>query len=425
MKTKKNFGILFIPLFLFIYSCEQEIVNFNGENELIENEYFINLDQAKLIAKGEFSNGVQTRNIQKSIKAISKLSYSSKNTEMYLFNYEGGGWMIVSADKRVGEVLAYSDTGSFQLDENKPDGLIDWLQDYSNTVSYVRNKGLTMDEVRELTVEVSTRASNSRNIELGKKGKIAQAGYQGGYYNCQYEDEILPRTIYKTPQLMNTKWGQGKPYNNNVPVSCTFDRAPAGCVAIAMAQIMTYNKKPTRFNWSLLYQKRTIDGYSSVDESSRTEVAKLVAEIGRNVSMEYDCGGSGANISNALASFKNNYGYSSAKIIQPIRNSDHIYKIWDNVADDHPVYMRGTDRNGEGHAWVVDGMEIHNYRRCYLHRDDSGDRLLITSGFYVEYYYSINWGWNGDYDGLYSYNSLKPQNSTGFIYDNMAIIDLK
>ena len=49
------------------------------------------------------------------------------NPSYYIFNYVGGGFAIISADRRIEPVLAYSPTSSFNVTGNLPPGLTNWL----------------------------------------------------------------------------------------------------------------------------------------------------------------------------------------------------------------------------------------------------------------------------------------------------------
>lgn len=51
-------------------------------------------------------------------------------------------------------------------------------------------------------------------------------------------------TVAVTP-LLTTTWNQGTPYNNLCPEYTTGKKCATGCVATAMAQVMSYHQWPT------------------------------------------------------------------------------------------------------------------------------------------------------------------------------------
>ena len=60
----------------------------------------------------------------------------------YIFNREGGGFVIVAGDDACKPVLAYSYDHPFVTDDTMPEGLSDWLSDFEEQVSLVRAEGV-------------------------------------------------------------------------------------------------------------------------------------------------------------------------------------------------------------------------------------------------------------------------------------------
>ncbi|WP_373816508.1 C10 family peptidase, partial [Porphyromonas loveana] len=68
--------------------------------------------------------------------------------------------------------------------------------------------------------------------------------------------EINQAVILEKEVLLNVKWGQRAPFNLHAEVMNNGERAPAGCVAIAVGQITTYHKYPKvlegkTLNWNI------------------------------------------------------------------------------------------------------------------------------------------------------------------------------
>lgn len=154
---------------------------------------------------------------------------------------------------------------------------------------------------------------------------------------------------YKSPAqgivgpLINTKWDQENNYNALCP-----NKSVAGCVAIAMAQIMKYNKWPQTYDWN-----KMPDNYATL--ASQT----LIADIGRAVNMDYGTNESGATMNNTVNGFKS-MGYSVTK---KDHDTDDVLK---EVFYGHrPVYMTGDRKNfigftWKGHAWVCEGVDYYS-----------------------------------------------------------------
>lgn len=122
---------------------------------------------------------------------------------MYLFAIDGGGFVLTSADDRVQPVLAYSPSGQWpSADSQLPASLRWWLDQYDAQI-----RAATGDET------LST-----------------HPGWRGSAPKAVYDNTVGP--------LMTTTWDQSPYYNDLCPQGTL-----AGCVAVAMGQVMRY------WNW--------------------------------------------------------------------------------------------------------------------------------------------------------------------------------
>lgn len=61
----------------------------------------------------------------------------------YIFNYEGGGFAIISGDRRVMPILAFSDQSEFRTDaESYPSAIVAWLEGAHLEVQEARQKNI-------------------------------------------------------------------------------------------------------------------------------------------------------------------------------------------------------------------------------------------------------------------------------------------
>ncbi|MDT0677295.1 Spi family protease inhibitor [Autumnicola musiva] len=95
-------------------------------------EHFIDLEHAKEISKNFYkSDGKKSSNfINKKIEEHLVVNPDGKNPTSYIMNYEGGGFIIVSADDRTIPILAYSEKNKFPFNRNDtlPANLLNWLE---------------------------------------------------------------------------------------------------------------------------------------------------------------------------------------------------------------------------------------------------------------------------------------------------------
>ncbi|MBI9055998.1 MAG: C10 family peptidase [Bacteroidales bacterium] len=367
--------VLLIFILIDITSCEK----LDFSNEILANNEIVNIDDAKIIAEIiTFPNNYYLKNgkEKKEIKEI-KVIKNKEEPYFYIMNYKDGkGFIVLSADKRCMPILAFSHEGSFNI-ENITGGLADWIEE---SKFYVK----------------SMKADTSKKIFFNKKLWDGITGITappvGDDPVPNPEDPPAPITTTKGP-LLSTIWCQGCGFNDQCPynVNGPCYRARAGCITIAMAQIMNYHEYPTYYDWDAMPD----GGYSD-------ELAAFIREIGDAIDINW---GSSSGLQPDVeeervpSTLKNTFGYSQyLKFIDYNGNHD---KVINELNHYRPVYMRGGWKDywlglfsyyGGGHAWVCDGYLRNIYPNgcSYLHLH-------------------MNWGWNyGESNGWFAFNNFNP-----------------
>ena len=218
-----------------------------------------------------------------------------------------------------------------------------------------------------------------------------------------YETVVMSES--EVEPMLVVRWGQLYPYNK----FCDSPTYPAGCVAIALAQIMSYHQYPTSFtrtydnsnivqslNWAGIKANYDINycGTNNIDA-----LAYLIREIGEQVDMKYSSGESKSSITDAISSLTK-FGYSSNAYIQDYSlNSVQI-----ELDNNRPVYMKGHYNNEEvGHTWVVDGYYSRHEKLIeYYETSMGGDRTIISETPMFTNHLHINWGDHGYGNGYYN-----------------------
>lgn len=289
---------------------------------------------------------------------------ASPSDAYYVFNNDAGGFVIIAGDDAVTPVLGYTSTGSFDA-ENLPDGLKDLLKSYERQIAalgdnYVANQTAT-------------------------------------------------RAAFTGEKLLNTaKWNQMAPFNKYTP-----NNYVTGCVATAGAIVMkhhgypakgtgshsyTWNGKTLTANFELGYDWANMPAQYNGNDAAFDGVARLMADLGVAVEMQYNKDGSGAYIGNLVTALQKYYGYSKLSHLMAIE--DVGAEAWngrlrDEIDANRPVLYAASDPNtGGGHAFVIDGYKDENF--------------------------SVNWGWGGYCDGFYKIGALNPEsegNPTGDKYN--------
>lgn len=290
-------------------------------------------------------------------------SDKTNNAPYYAFNLEQG-YVIVSGDDEMTELVGYAENGFFDA-ENVPPQMQLWLDGYAKYVAAVQSG-----------------KAKARKILLSDSPSVV----------------VEP--------LVTTKWNQDAPFNNFAPEytddNNNTQRCATGCAATAMAQIMKFHNWPDQgvghysyehqsfgtissnfsehvYDWTDMIDRYNNGEYSNVQADA---VALLMKDCGVSLNMNYGPV-SGASIYSYYPAFKNYFRYSSRTVNRSGCETAEFTKIiTDELQEGRPIIYCGTGEDG-GHAFVVDGYDT-NY---FLH---------------------VNWGWGGYSDGYFDMNYMDP-----------------
>ncbi len=375
------------------------------------------------------------------------------NPAIYVINYANdGGFVLVSATKKYTPVLAYAQSGSYSIAGVAPEGVRSWQDGIVNAIAAAGS--LPSDSTDRYVdqwngyTQLDTSATAEVNPGIGqedfdpdkvyqqKEAEFIKAGYIIHHIgdeeitgNQAIDEQLRGEAEYDTypdyrwqnyaivlewtestdetvGNFMQSKWGQGSStipaiYNNDYNQYCPIidgKCALAGCVPVAIGQIMRYYEYPGNLgDWNdmpYLYATPT--------------TAKLLRAIGDGVNVQYSLEGSGATLSSAV-SYLNKY-FST----QTYNYSFDV--VFNHIKNKEPVYLRAdvtdTVGNCSGHAFLCTGgskrtsvtyYALYTFVGKYTYSKVYGP---ICMNQQHEGYAYLNWGWSGWYDGMYSSNSF-------------------
>ena len=286
----------------------------------------------------------------------------------FIFNStDGKGFAIVAAEDELPEIIGYSATGHIDS-QSMSDGLKLFLESYSQYVEDIR-KG----------VAIASDYSATRSSTLPA--------------------EVEP--------IVKTQWNQPAPFNKYCPDDC-----PAGCVAVAMGQIMNYHKWPnigtgasfttyngkaisvdfskSEYRWDLM--KNTTKELKE-DEEAADAVAKLLFDCGIALKMNYSKNGSSAFDKNVPLALFNFFGYKHTTLVYDSPNyysskEEWLGKMKQEIVDGRPIYYSASSPKGGG--------------------QDAAGHAFVISGYDEKDMVHVNWGWGGKDDGYYDIFRLDP-----------------
>jgi hypothetical protein len=312
----------------------------------------------------------------------------------YIFNVNTkDGFIIVAADDDVIPVLGYSFNGNWDGTE-MPEAFSNMFGVFESQISTVIEMQIAGgDEVEALWKKYSV-----FNPNPSEKSK-----------------SVSP--------LLVTTWNQNQYYNGQCPLDAAGPggRTYAGCVAVAMAQVMKFYGHPSQGSGSYSYYC-PIYGTLSANfgtsnynytlmpnsiSSSNFQIAQLLYHCGVAVSMNYSAYGStpggtywDTDVTNAL---KNYFIYSSSTAWDwkvNYNNTAWIAKLKNELDNNRPLIYYGWDGISVAHAFNCDGYQSTND------------------------YFHFNWGWGGMYDGYFPITNLTPASGFNLTYYQGAVFNM-
>ena len=320
---------------------------------------------------------LSTVNIGKSIaKVKGKGATAADNGGVYAFNAEEGGYCVVCAGNGNTQVAGYSDKGSIDP-TNMPDAMKVWLAQYREAMT-------------------ATDATSEPHWE----GK----------------------TVAPVAPMLKTQWNQGAPYNCKCPSDGT-KTVMAGCVPVALAQVLNYYHQDRKGDGKLEYADVESETEYNIDYSTTTyDWENMLSTYDGVDATKTQKDAVGKLIFEAAVASKAKFGYEETSAYLPfvalnryynydcmyVKRDLHYYvdmyhssnyyistdkwmsMIQDEMEAGRPIIYSASDVSGgyivkpaRNHAFVIDGIDDKNY----VH---------------------VNWGWGGVADGYYDVAILNP-----------------
>ena len=344
---------------------------------------FVNESAAKIIGTNFISNKTRNEKSQLNLFHIEKGDDGQPN--LYIYNVEGGGFVIVSASKNMRPVLAYSVRHSYEGEI--PETAWYFIENYSKNVDYCDANGVSMTGA-----DIEWKLLENNELPAAKNAKTVNP-------------------------LIQTLWNQDYPYNYYAPECYNYwtgNHCYAGCVACAMSQIMKYWDHPvhghgshsyvhgtygeqyanfgaTTYNWAIMP-----NSLGSQANDAAKAVALLMYHCGVSVNMNFGPDGSGAYSKDVETAMRQYFGYCAASYQERSKYTEEewIALLKSELDKSQPVYFSGTSDSGGGHAIVCDGYDAYDY-------------------------FSFNLGWSGSGNDYYSINDV-----AGYHNNEAAVVNI-
>lgn len=460
MKTKTVFAVSASVAAFLVCGCSDE--PWSGEATLpvgIEAANEVNSDIVTLDEISQILTGACNLPVSRSLSEpfFTESLRADLNPTIYVINYENGGWMLLSAAKTYQPVLAYSETGRFDICNIwQVAGVENWID--ATMADIETSLQLPEDSVKETRMMwemmlstgmtppfADSRATIEENIAMARqtvndsinswtaKGFRIRPIAELDFFETEEENQLaienLKNNTYwaimddferytyivegaerlpgsKSKKLeCTTLWHQNSPYNRYFPHNNV-----AGCTTIAVAQIMNYYKWPATYNWSDI---------SSAFYTST--LGEMLYDVACKIGVNYTSEGTNADTEDVCTMLKKS-GFDASK------RDLEAQTVMSSIDNGNPVFAAGNYTSHKGHAWVISGYNqasgtIHLKCVYYMPQPSSMTKTLgtdiVTPPSPLTFY--CHWGWGGMYDGYYTSGNFCPDGNN-YNIDNKIII---
>lgn len=425
----RNIVVRLMVVILLLVGCSKNERELLPSNVTSEKSHVIPVEEVLASLEcysNSFTKSSSNKRVVKNIFAVGYSGHtksSDLDTLLYVANFEDNrGYAIMSADYRIKEsLIAFSEVGSLDSSDfynNDFNPLLDtvdfydeYLDDYLIGGSNEGGEKYILQGIVEYANYQINKSSNEPVTDIGDDNPyfdlpgVVRPDTWIEIRNVVYE------TVDDVEPLLNTRWHQSSPYNDMVVPHGSY----AGCVPVAVAQIMAFNKYPANFTINginIVWDKITQKSYVPVNTSEALMVAALIGCI-QTACHSVSFGGSGTfTFPCYVEDYLKQIGYVNVLRTKKY-NEDAVIKA---IKGGYPVFMSGMDgiKVWNAHAWVADGVkrEVRKFDR-YDHA--SGEYIDSQSVIAWNHIHCV-WGTTSTWvaNGYFKYN--------GEVYDTFRVI---
>ena len=384
---------------------------------------FVSLDKVKEFANQHILRTKGDVNIEVKIETYGKIADTPL---LYVVNYgKSDGWQILSSDARTPAVIAEGDNGYFSLEEGSPAVRV-WMDMMAGSIASVRKAKDNELSISEEDIFVN------KNRWTKEKQKVLPRPIddEDGYWVKELVSEETE--IYDIVEHMTPHWDQMNPYNAYIPLKSdgSLNRAPAGCVPVAAAEVLYYLHSQWNVPNTMVSQGVCVGDINNYSRSFTNPNTEVWAEMSNSYN------GSSANAEALMiayvgsiigTNFHNEYSWTLPKKIRtelfPIygitcsHGDYNASAVKQNLRNHLPVIVTATNLlipvDFDIHCFVIDGYKMAHTKRTYYNYWVSGFnpnprsaqpkpnyKPLLHEPYYSYSYgdlgmtgIKINWGW--------------------------------
>jgi len=324
--------------------------------------------------------------------------YAGTDTVAYVFNFgQDEGYTILSADRRTDNIFTLVPQGHIDFQEDIDEGILS-----TGLMAFYGNLEAAYDSQVEYAVRMQDSLVRSALAKIE-----SEAGITGTKGAPNQPTLTIGATQYviKTAPMVSVRWGQTNPYNLYTPV-ISGRHAPTGCAPTAVAQLMSYWRYPTSYNWNIMMPPSGNESLSTFQT-----ISHLMSDVGTGLNVSYGRDKTSAHFGD-IPGYLTGLGYNPGTY-----TSYDPDQVSQSLIDNRPVLVAGSAIKKDvykrylifwekyshtyyedSHAWLVDGLMMA-MTPVYI---------TINGTQYLASYKAVsmlhcNWGWpEAGIDGYYN-----------------------
>ncbi|UCC21655.1 MAG: C10 family peptidase [Planctomycetota bacterium] len=329
-----------------------------------------------------------------SIADVEVFSNESSEALYYVVGLEPAGFLIVSADDRLGPIIAFCQSGTYDRSQDNPLGAL-VSNDMAGRMEYLKAQSSTTESMRQsqsMWARLESLSAGGDSVQLDEYIKV---------------DGVADVSELRVAPLVQSKWDQEDEGGNYCYNYYTPNHYPTGCVPTAMAQIMRYHEYPTAGIGVQVFQIKvdyvteywstrggdglggayqwadmTLDPDGGTGDTERSAIGSICYDAGLSVNTSYTSSSSSASSYDAREALVDTFGYSNCVFGHNSGNNigTGLKGMMNPNLDAGLPVLLSVSRIGGSHAVLADG---YGYVSSTL-------------------YHHINLGWGGSDNAWYA-----------------------
>jgi len=392
----------------------------------------VSTDDAARAAKAWVDRGYAMGKLPvgRTVSAVDEVEDPATGARLLVAKFEGGGFVVLSADDLVDPVLAFSETGDgLDLDENNPFWalLAGDIAAREAAAGVVRGADPAPAAGAPQAAPAAPTAAQEKWAALLSGTEAPPEGMGVNVDDASHAVQSI--SDVRVDSFVDSRWNQktASAYSGTTDYCYNYytpNHYYSGCVATAISQMMRYFRHPTAsvaastypcqvdsvatdktmmggvYDWANMPARPWVSG---VTEDQRAAIGKLVYDVGVTVGMNWKSGSSSASLYVGQTALKEDFGYAQAVALAyasgyyPWSLETFKQVVIPCLDARTPVGLSISRPSGGGHAVFADG---YGY--------SSGD-----------FYLHINFGWGYSGDTQTAWYCPPDLNTNNYDYDTI------